>query len=112
MSRDNRGPDAGEYFFKLDVNQLPQKARWAVTNRGNVAKVLEAFGVSITTKGKYYAPGTEPGPNDAPKMSLLIEGPTEISVNSAVNELKQFLRDAILAGDNPRGPVGGRYTVV
>jgi ATP-dependent RNA helicase DDX46/PRP5 len=47
---DNKGPDAGLYHSTLEINGFPQKARWAVTNRTNVAKVLEATGTSITTK--------------------------------------------------------------
>jgi ATP-dependent RNA helicase DDX46/PRP5 len=39
---DNKGPDAGLYHSTLEINDFPQKARWAVTNRTNVAKVLEA----------------------------------------------------------------------
>jgi ATP-dependent RNA helicase DDX46/PRP5 len=39
---DNKGPDAGLYHSTLEINGFPQKARWAVTNRTNVAKVLEA----------------------------------------------------------------------
>ena len=51
---DNKGPDAGLYHSTLEINGFPQKARWAVTNRTNVAKVLEATGTSITTKGTHY----------------------------------------------------------
>ena len=37
---DNRGPDAGAFHATLEINDFPQKARWAVTNRTNVAKIL------------------------------------------------------------------------
>ena len=48
---DPKLPDAGENVQRLEINDLPQKARWAVTNRTNIAKVLEQTGASITTKG-------------------------------------------------------------
>lgn len=115
VSIDNRGPDAGEYYYKLEINHLPQKARWAVTNKGDVNKVLEATGVSITTKGQYYPPGQEPGPGELAKMNVLIEGDTENAVNSAVAMLKRRLKEAIEATDltESRAPAAtGRYTVV
>lgn len=58
---DNKGPDAGLYHSTIEINDFPQKARWAVTNRTNVAKILESTGVSITTKGNFYPPGKTPG---------------------------------------------------
>lgn len=51
---DNKGPDAGAFHSTIEINDFPQKARWAVTNRTNVAKILDSTGVSITTKGKFY----------------------------------------------------------
>ncbi|KAF2154596.1 P-loop containing nucleoside triphosphate hydrolase protein [Myriangium duriaei CBS 260.36] len=115
VSIDNRGPDAGEYYYKIEINDLPQKARWAVTNRGNVSKILDRSNVSITTKGQYYAPGVEPGPGDLPKMSILVEGDTELLVNNAVAELRRLLKEAIMMTQvaESRAPVGGgKYTVV
>ena len=44
----------------LEINDYPQKARWAVINRTNIAKELEATGTSITTKGTFYPPGKVP----------------------------------------------------
>lgn len=115
VSIDNRGPDAGEYYYKLEINDLPQKARWAVTNRGNVAKILESTGVSITTKGQYYPPGTDPAPGELPKMAVLVEGDTEVVVNTAVAELRRLLKDAIASASvaEARAPVStSRYVVV
>ncbi|KAL4934782.1 hypothetical protein BDV06DRAFT_208278, partial [Aspergillus oleicola] len=80
---DNRGPDAGAFHATLEINDFPQKARWAVTNRTNVAKILEATGTSITTKGSFYATGKEPGPGENPKLYILVEGETELAVTNA-----------------------------
>ena len=110
---DNKGPDAGAFHATLEINDFPQKARWAVTNRTNVFKVLEATGVSITTKGSYYAPGKEPPAGAEPKLYVLIEGDTELSVSSALTELTRLLREATIADaeGQSRAPASSRYTI-
>ena len=114
MPIDNKGPDAGAYHATLEINDHPQKARWAVTNRTNVAKILEATGTSITTKGNFYAQGKTPGPNDAPKLYILVEGDTEVVVTQAMRELMRLLREGIEAAatSDARAPASGRYNVV
>ncbi|PKY07511.1 P-loop containing nucleoside triphosphate hydrolase protein [Aspergillus campestris IBT 28561] len=111
---DNRGPDAGAFHATMEINDFPQKARWAVTNRTNVAKILEATGTSITTKGSFYATGKEPGPNENPKLYILVEGETELSVTDAMRELMRLLKEGTIAAadSESRAPVGGRYNVV
>ncbi|KAK3996840.1 P-loop containing nucleoside triphosphate hydrolase protein [Cladorrhinum sp. PSN332] len=110
---DNKGPDAGAYHATLEINDFPQKARWAVTNRTNVAKILEATGTSITTKGTFYAPGKEPPPGAEPKLYILIEGDTEVVVGNALSELTRLLREGTMAAADAesRAPVSGRYTI-
>lgn len=112
---DNRGPDAGAFHATLEINDFPQKARWATTNRTNVAKILEATGTSITTKGNYVAAGKEPAEGES-KLYILVEGDTEIAVASAMRELTTHLREGTLLAQETeaRGGVGGagRYRVV
>lgn len=110
---DNKGPDAGAFHATLEINDFPQKARWAVTNRTNVAKILDSTGTSITTKGSFYPPGKEAPANGDPKLYILIEGDTEVAVSSALQEMTRLLREATIAAvdaDN-RAPASGRYTV-
>ncbi|OJJ73961.1 hypothetical protein ASPBRDRAFT_29119 [Aspergillus brasiliensis CBS 101740] len=111
---DNRGPDAGAFHATLEINDFPQKARWAVTNRTNVAKILEATGTSITTKGSFYPTGKVPGPGENPKLYILVEGETELSVTNAMRELMRLLKEGTIAAadSDARAPVGGRYNVV
>lgn len=133
---DNRGPDAGAFHATLEINDFPrkfnffalfalmnqllisfpftEKARWAVTNRTNVAKILEATGTSITTKGSYYAAGKEPGPGENPKLYILVEGETELAVTNAMRELMRLLKEGTIAAvdSDARAPVSGRYNVV
>lgn len=112
---DNKGPDAGAYHSTIEINDFPQKARWAVTNRTNVAKILEQTGTSITTKGTYYAPGKEPQSEaDLPKLYILVEGDNENVVTEAMMELTRLLKEGTMAADDSSGPRGptGRYNVL
>ncbi|KAK6864970.1 pre-mRNA-processing ATP-dependent RNA helicase PRP5 [Apiospora arundinis] len=111
---DNKGPDAGAFHATLEINDFPQKARWAVTNRTNVAKILEATGTSITTKGTYYAAGKEVPPGAEPKLYILVEGDTELVVANAMNELTRLLKEGTVAAADAesRAPASGRYNVV
>lgn len=110
---DNKGPDAGAFHATLEINDFPQKARWAVTNRTNVAKILEATGTSITTKGNYYAPGKEPAQGQEPKLYILIEGDTELVVSNALQDLTRLLKEGTIAAADAesRAPASGRYTI-
>ncbi|KAH0564739.1 pre-mRNA processing RNA-helicase [Trichoglossum hirsutum] len=111
---DNKGPDAGAFHATLEINDFPQKARWAVTNRTNVAKILEATGTSITSKGSFYPAGKEPGPGDNPKLYILVEGDTEVVVTNAMRELMRLLKEGTAAAmdSESRAPASGRYNVV
>uniref|UniRef100_L2FCC6 RNA helicase n=1 Tax=Colletotrichum fructicola (strain Nara gc5) TaxID=1213859 RepID=L2FCC6_COLFN len=111
---DNKGPDAGAYHATLEINDFPQKARWAVTNRTNVAKILEATGVSITTKGTFYPAGKEVPPGADPKLYILVEGDTEVVVGAAITELTRLLSEGTVAAAtaDSRAPASGRYNVV
>jgi len=111
---DNRGPDAGAFHATLEINDFPQKARWAVTNRTNVAKILDATGTSITSKGIFYPQGKEPQTGEEPKLYILVEGDTEVAVASAMRELSRHLTEGTLQAQDAdaRGGTRGRYSVV
>lgn len=138
---DNKGPDAGAFHATLEINDFPrkcfshppidtsiihisyklmlttqftEKARWAVTNRTNVAKILEATGTSITTKGSFYATGKEPQAGENPKLYILVEGDTEVVVTNAMRELMRLLKEGTIAAadSDARAPASGRYNVV
>ncbi|KIX04260.1 uncharacterized protein Z518_07814 [Rhinocladiella mackenziei CBS 650.93] len=109
---DNKGPDAGAFHATLEINDFPQKARWAVTNRTNVAKILEATGTSITTKGSFYPAGKEPGPGENPKLYILVEGDTEVVVHDAMRELMRLLKEGTMSAADAAERSGGRYSVL
>lgn len=111
---DNKGPDSGAFHSTLEINDFPQKARWAVTNRTNISKVLDSTGTSITTKGNFYPPGKKPGENDPPKLYILVEGDTEAVVLAAMTELTRLLREGTMAAQDEGSIRGatGKYHVV
>lgn len=111
---DNRGPDAGAYHATLEINDFPQKARWDVTNRTNVAKILDSTGTSITNKGNFYAKDKQPKPGEPPKLYILVEGDTEIVVENAMMQLTRLLKEGTLAAleADSHAPASGRYKVV
>ena len=101
-------------IFGIQANARTEKARWAVTNRTNVAKILEATGTSITTKGSFYATGKEPQNGENPKLYILVEGDTEVVVTNAMRELMRLLKEGTIAAaeTDSRAPASGRYNVV
>ncbi|GAA5970789.1 hypothetical protein JCM11641_004456 [Rhodosporidiobolus odoratus] len=116
-----RDPDATDYHAIVWINDYPQKARWKVTNKETMVHFVESTGASITFKGIYYEPGKEPGPNDLPKLHLLIESNEELRVKHAIAEIKQALIEGAtmaLEAEQRAGPGGvggaamGRYSVV
>jgi ATP-dependent RNA helicase DDX46/PRP5 len=112
---DNHGPDAGDFHATLEINDFPQRARWAVTNRTNTSKILDTAQVSITTKGNYYPPGKLPEEGELPKLYILVEGPTKIIVEDSMAELVRLLKDGTIAdmeGNANKPQVSGRYSVV
>ncbi|KIW06525.1 hypothetical protein, variant 2 [Verruconis gallopava] len=115
-NRDNKGPDAGAFHATLEINDYPQKARWAVTNRTNVKNILDQYGVSITSKGVFYKLGEGPKTDsDPPKLYLLVEGDTENSVMGAMRDLVRLLKDGIVQDleASSRAPkVTGRYSLI
>ena len=110
---DPKLPDTGgENVQRLEINDLPQRARWAVTNRTNIAKVLELTGASITTKGSFFESGRLPGPGES-KLHIVVEGETPVQVENAMRELRRLLSeasDAALTSSAREAPTG-RYKV-
>ena len=85
-------PDACDWFARLHINDYPQKARWAVTNRTNVARILEKTGASLTVKGVHYADEDAiPLGDDPPKLYLLIEASTKQAVEEAAEDVIELL---------------------
>jgi len=114
--RKPKDPDATDFHAIIPINDYPQKARWRVTNKETMVQLVDMTGASVTNKGIYYEAGKEPGPDQPPKLHLLIESNDEFRVEQAVREIKRLLIEASTAAlqaesRNPTGTVG-RYSVV
>ncbi|KAG9051005.1 pre-mRNA processing RNA-helicase [Tulasnella sp. UAMH 9824] len=114
--RKPKDPDATDFHAIIPINDYPQKARWRVTNKETMVQLVDLTGASVTNKGIYYEPGKEPGPDQPPKLHLLIESNDEFRVEQAVREIKRLLIEASTAAlqaesRNPQG-TAGRYSVV
>lgn len=46
---DNKGPDAGAFHATLEINDYPQKARWAVTNRVSLRSPWSSIDTNMIT---------------------------------------------------------------
>ena len=77
----------------MELN-VPQRARWAVSNRRNIQSIQVLTGTSITTE--LHRPDQEATTGEA-TLSLLIEGDTETAVQSALFEIQGLLREATTA---------------
>lgn len=110
---ESSGPDSREFTATIEINDFPQKARWAVTNRTNIARIIDLTGTSITNKGNWYPPG-KPVPPGETKLYILIEGETQISVDRALYELKRLLTEGTVSAleNEIRSGVTGRYSVL
>ncbi|KAL6180798.1 hypothetical protein ACLB2K_047457 [Fragaria x ananassa] len=95
------------YEAELEINDLPQNARWKVTHKETVGPITDCTGAAIITRGQYFPPGKVPGPADR-KLYLFIEGHTEKSVERAKAELEHVLEEI----SNPGGNQLCRYQVI
>ncbi|KAJ8663783.1 hypothetical protein O0I10_000057 [Lichtheimia ornata] len=101
------------YAEEIVINDYPQKARWRVTNKEQISQITEVSGAAITTRGTFFPPGKQPGPNER-KLYLFIEGDSELVVEKAKTEIKRILVEATVAQmeAEARTGGGGRYSVV
>lgn len=75
-----------------------------------MVQLIEDTQASITNKGVFYEPGKEPGPDDLPKLHLLIESNDEFRVKHAVSEIKRLLIEGSAAAMEVSVPTRDRDT--
>ena len=69
---------------------------------------------SITQRGQYYPPGSEPAPGGEPKLYLLIESNDREKIQVAIDEIRRRLIEAsmsALENADRGGGAAGRYSV-
>lgn len=85
-----------------------------VTHKDALANINELTGAAVTTRGTFVAPG-KAAPEGERKIYLLIEGPTELVVKRAKQEIKRILEETtekVLRRDPGGGGGGGKYSVM
>jgi hypothetical protein len=63
-----------------------------VTHKDAMSLITEMTGAAVITKGIYVPPGKQPPEGEA-RLHLLIEGPSELSVKRAKQEIKKILEE-------------------
>lgn len=101
------GPDRSKYHSRITINDLPQKVRWYIVNRDSLSKIIDTTSTSITHKGQYYPPNTNPKPNGPSKLYLLVEGLTV----QAVEEANHLIKQRMIEGLQMESQAGGKYSV-
>ncbi|KAJ3012913.1 pre-mRNA processing RNA-helicase [Thoreauomyces humboldtii] len=99
------------FAYEIEINDYPQKARWRVTNREQISQITELSGAAITTRGTFFTPGKQPGPNER-KLYLFIEGDTQLVIDKAKVEIKRIITEATIAAMESEAAGGARYSVV
>ncbi|MBW0466447.1 hypothetical protein O181_006162 [Austropuccinia psidii MF-1] len=113
----SKDPDATDFHAIVPINDYPQKARWKVTNKETMVQLVDSTGASVTNKGVFYEKGKEPGPDEPPKLHLLVESNEEWRVQRAITEIKHILIEATTQAleaesRNPGHQSVGRYNVL
>ncbi|TPX38456.1 hypothetical protein SeMB42_g06734 [Synchytrium endobioticum] len=106
------GEPEAAFALEIEINDYPQKARWKVTNKENITQIAERTGAAITTRGLYFAAGTNPPPGER-KLYLLVEGPDELTVSRAKKEIRRTLEESTLMAleHEEKEPQRGRFRI-
>ncbi|CDO95803.1 unnamed protein product [Kluyveromyces dobzhanskii CBS 2104] len=87
---------ATTYFAHININDLPQLARWEATKTDTISTVKQETGCNFESRGKFYPEGHGPkGETDEPKLYLIVEGAKESDVTTALELLNTKVRDGI-----------------
>jgi ATP-dependent RNA helicase DDX46/PRP5 len=99
------------FSAEIEINDFPQQARWRVTSKENMNRVMEYSGAAVTVRGTYVPSGKQPPDNDR-KLFLFIEGDTQNAVEHARAEIMRLLTEATVQAVGSSIKPAGRYSVV
>ena len=77
---------------RVDINDYPQQARWAVTKKGSLDDVISDTGCSITAKGSYIDSRRRLQEGEE-RLYLLVEGESDVDVMRCRNEIVRRLEE-------------------
>ena len=78
------------YYEEVEINDYPQKARFALNNRTEMDRIQDWTGASVGIRGNYVPPGR--------KLHLYIEADSPAKVTRAKTECISFLENATKGG--------------
>lgn len=78
------------YFEEVEINDYPQKARFALNNRAEMDRIHDWTGANIGIRGNYVPPGKKPALGSR-RLHLYIEADTPAKVTRAKTECINFL---------------------
>ena len=109
---DGRRQTGSRFSARVEINDYPQQARWAVTKKGNLDDVENETGCGVTAKGTFIDSKRRLQDGEE-TLYLLIEGDSEVNVmrcrNEIVRRLEETKKDveAKEAGQFGAGGLGG-----
>ncbi|QEU59255.1 Prp5 [Kluyveromyces lactis] len=84
------------YFAHININDLPQLARWEATKTETVSNIKQETGCNFESKGIFYPEGKGPkNDTDDPKLYLIVEGAEESDVTMALELLNIKVKEGI-----------------
>ena len=102
-----------KYESEIDINDLPQQARWRITSKETISRVCEVSEAGITVRGSYVPPGSKVKEGEK-RLHLYIESLSERAIQIARAEVRRLLKEELIKFESStyRPQAGGRYKVV
>ena len=85
------------YYEEVEINDYPQKARFALNNRTEMDRIQDWTGASVGIRGNYVPPGRKPALGSR-KLHLYIEADSPAKVTRAKTACISFLENATKGG--------------
>ena len=87
------GAAAGSRFsVRVEINDYPQQARWAVTKKGSLDDIVQQTQTCVTPKGSYIDSRRKLQEGEE-RLYLLVEGESEVDVMRCRNEIVRRLEE-------------------
>ena len=107
-----RGQKLTFHVQEVVINDYCREARWKVTQKETVSRLMDEYACAITNKGEVYAGGRKPDPSKGEKkLYLSIEGTDAVKLDNCVKEIYRLMNEeTIRVGGGPGG--SSRYSIV
>ena len=102
-----------KYESEIDINDLPQQARWRITSKETISRICEVSEAGITVRGSYVPPGSKLKEGEK-RLHLYIESLSERAIQIARAEVRRLLKEELIKYESLtyRPQASGRYKVV